>query len=184
MPGPIQLGPSDGRIVLRTYREGLAAQVGHDLVLEIADWSADVTPPDTPGGPAIEARMDLASLRVLEGTGGVKPLTDKDRRDIVGNAQKSLDTERHGQAVYRSSGFVPSGDGGTVDGTLSLHGVERPLTLTITRTAQGGYAARANVKQTEHGIKPYTAFFGTLKLRDLVDVEVEITVDPTQPASP
>src|SRR5579884_3893173 len=90
MPGSVQLGPSDGRVILRTYREGLAAQVGHDLVLQITEWSATVTPPGVEGGPAIEARLDLSSLRVLEGTGGVKPLTDKDRRDIVGNASKSL----------------------------------------------------------------------------------------------
>jgi polyisoprenoid-binding protein YceI len=175
MPGSVQLGPSDGRIVLRTYREGLAAQVGHDLVLEFAEWSATVTPPGAEGGPAIEARIDLTSLRVLEGTGGVKPLTDKDRRDIVGNARKALDTERHPQAVYRSTVFTPTGDGGTFEGTLSLHGVDRPLTLTLTRMAQGGYRARATVTQTQHGIKPYSAFFGTLKLRDAVEAEIEIT---------
>ena len=59
MPGSVQLGPSDGRIILRTYREGLAAQVGHDLVLEFTDWSATATPPGAEGGPAIEARIDL-----------------------------------------------------------------------------------------------------------------------------
>lgn len=177
MPGSVQLGPSDGRIILRTYREGLAAQVGHDLVLQITEWSAAVTPPGVEGGPAIEARVDLTSLRVLEGTGGVKPLTDKDRGDIVGNARKSLGTERNPQAVYRANAFTPSGDGGTFDGTLSLHGVEKPLSLALTRMEQGGYRATAKVTQTEHGIKPYSAFFGTLKLRDTVEVEVEITRD-------
>ena len=178
MPGPVQLGPSDGRIILRTFREGIAAQVGHDLVLEITDWSATVTPPGAEGGPAIEARMDLASLRVVEGTGGVKPLSDKDRRDIAGNAGKSLGTDRHPQAVYRSTGFTPSGDGGTFAAALSLHGTEQPLDLSVSRAGQGGYVARATVKQTDHGIKPYTAFFGTLKLRDAVDVEVQLTADP------
>lgn len=177
MPGSVQLGPSDGRIILRTYREGLAAQVGHDLVLQITEWSAAVTPPGVEGGPAIEASMDLTSLRVLEGTGGVKPLTDKDRRDIVGNARKSLGTERHPQAVYRATAFTPNGDGGTFDGTLSLHGIDRPVSLTLTRMEQGGYRAKAKVTQTEHDIKPYSAFFGALKLRDAVEVEVEITRD-------
>ena len=183
MPGSVQLGPSDGRIILRTYREGLAAQVGHDLVLEFADWSAMATPPGVEGGPAIEARIDLTSLRVLEGTGGVKPLSDKDRGDIAGNARKSLGTERHPHAVYRSTGFTPGGDGGTFDGTLSLHGVDRPLRLTLTRMEQGGYRARATVTQTAHGIKPYSAFFGTLKLRDAVEAEIEITRDLDGPSA-
>lgn len=180
MPGPVHLGPSDGRnrVILRTFREGFAAQVGHDLVLEITDWSAQVTPPGAQGEPAIEARLNLGSLRVVEGTGGVKPLSDKDRRDIVGNARKALDTDHHPQAVYRSAGFTPSADGGTFAGTLSLHGSDQPLSLIVTRAEQGGYAARAAIKQTDHGIKPYTAFFGTLKLRDTVDVDVQITADP------
>lgn len=182
MPGPLQLGPSDGRVILRTFRDGLAAQVGHDLVLEITDWSATVTPPGTQGEASIEARLDLASLRVLEGTGGVKPLSDKDRRDIVGNARKALDTDHHPQAVYRSTGFTPSADGGTFTGTLHLHGADQPLSLTVTRTEQGGYAAHATIKQTDHGIKPYTAFFGALKLRDAVDLEVQITADPAAAA--
>lgn len=184
MSGPLPLSPSDGRLILRTYREGFAAQVGHDLTLEISSWSATVAPPGSDDGPAIEARIDLASLRVLEGTGGVKPLTDNDRRDIAGNARKSLGTDRHPEAVYRSTGFTPSGDGGTFEGTLSLHGVDRPLSLAVARTGQGGYRATATVRQTEYGIKPYTAFFGTLKVRDTVEVEVEITADPVRPAGP
>jgi len=178
MSGPLRLGPSDGRLVLRTFREGLAAQVGHDLVLEIAAWSATVTPPGAEGGPAVEARVDLTSLRVLEGTGGVKPLSDKDRGDIAGNARKSLDTARHPHAVYRSTGFTPDGDGGAFDGTLSLHGVDRPLRLVVTRMAQGGYQARTTVTQSAHGIKPYSAFFGALKLRDAVEADIEITREP------
>ncbi|HEV3168711.1 MAG TPA: YceI family protein [Actinocrinis sp.] len=186
MSGPVRLGPSDGRLVLRTYREGAAALVGHDLVLELALWSGVATPPGTEGGPALEVRVDLTSLRVLEGTGGVKPLGDRDKRDIVGNARKSLDTEHHAEAVYRSTGFTPTGDGGVFDGMLTLRGVDRPLRVTITRMAQGGYRAGATVRQTDHGIKPYTAFFGALKLRDTVEVEarVDADVDAADPEAP
>jgi YceI-like domain len=176
MSGPVQLGPVDGRLILRTYREGVATRVGHDLVLETVVWSAVATPPGVAGGPALEVRVDLTSLRVLEGRGGVKPLSDRDKRDIVGTARKSLDTEHHAEAVYRSTGFTPTDAGGVFDGTLTLHGVDRPLRVAITRMAQGGYRAESTVRQTDHGIKPYTAFLGALKLRDTVEVEVQVNM--------
>jgi polyisoprenoid-binding protein YceI len=174
MPGTVRLGPSDGRVILRTYREGLAAQIGHDLVLELTLWSAVTAPPDAEGAASLEARVDLTSLRVLEGTGGAKPLSDRDRRDISGNARKALDTEHHPEAVYRSTRFTQTDDGGVFDGVLSLHGVDRPLRVTVTQTEQGGYRASATVRQTDHHIKPYSAFLGALKLRDTVEVDVEV----------
>lgn len=178
MSGSVRIGPADGHVTIRTYREGLAAQAGHDLVLEFAAWSATATPPDGGAEPALEAHIDLTSLRVVKGTGGVKPLTDRDKRDIAGTARKALDTEHHAEAVYRATGFTQSGEGGVIDGTLSLHGVERPLRLAVTKLESGGYRATATVKQTEFGIKPYSGFFGALKLRDTVEVEAEAPAGP------
>jgi len=41
------------------------------------------------------------------------------------------------------------------------------------------------VKQTDFGIKPYTAFLGTLKLKDAVTVEVTVDLSAAQePESP
>jgi hypothetical protein len=178
MSGTVRIGPADGHVTIRTYREGLAAQAGHDLVLAFAVWSATAAAPDGDAEPSsvdpvLEAHVDLTSLRVIEGTGGVKPLTDRDKRDIAGNARKVLDTEHHPEAVYRATGFTRSGEGGVVDGTLSLHGVDRPLRLAVTKLESGGYRATATVRQTEFGIRPYSGFFGALKLRDTVEVEAE-----------
>jgi len=36
--GRHQLGPDQGRIILRTFRDGLAAQAGHDLTIEATRW--------------------------------------------------------------------------------------------------------------------------------------------------
>jgi hypothetical protein len=40
----------------------------------------------------------------------------------------------------------------------------------------GTYRGTGTVVQSAYGIKPYTAFFGALKVRDTVDVEVEATI--------
>ena len=90
--GTFLLGPDAGRILIKTGRAGLAARAGHDLTLEMTRWSARVTIPDDDGVSAatISAELDLSSLAVREGTGGAKPLSDKDRRDIENTARKIL----------------------------------------------------------------------------------------------
>ena len=41
---------------------------------------------------------------------------------------------------------------------------------------QNRYRATGTIVQTSFGIKPYTGFFGALKVRDAVDFEVEAEV--------
>jgi hypothetical protein len=189
--GRHQLGPETGRLTLRTYRSGLAAQAGHDLTIDVTRWSGALDEPageglggtDGPGGPgALDATIDLTSLDIREGRGGVKPLSDRDRRDITGQARKQLDTAHYPEASYAATGFTPDhAGGGAIDGTLTLHGQSRPLRLKVSQTGNGQYRATATVIQSQFGIKPYSGMFGALKLRDEVDIEVTVTL-PAAPA--
>jgi hypothetical protein len=89
--GSFRLGPDSGRVVIKTGRAGFAARAGHDLTIEVTRWSATVTvPADGVAAAEVTAELDLGSLAVLEGTGGAKPLSDKDRRDILNTAGKIL----------------------------------------------------------------------------------------------
>ena len=40
--GNFRLGPDNGRVVLKTGRQGIAARAGHDLTIEVTRWSAQV----------------------------------------------------------------------------------------------------------------------------------------------
>ena len=176
--GRHQIGPDSGRLTLRTYRSGLAAQAGHDLTIDVTRWSAQLdAPPGEPAPDGLNATIDLTSLAIREGRGGVKPLTDRDRRDIAGQARKQLDTGRFPEASYTATSFAPDDGGGVIEGTLTLHGQSRPLRLQVSKTGDGQYRSTATVTQTQFGLKPYSGMFGALKLRDDVDVEVEVTVD-------
>ena len=168
--GRHQLGPESGRLTLRTYRSGLAAQAGHDLTIDVTRWSGQVDQ------DRLDATIDLTSLAIREGRGGIKPLSDRDRRDITGSARKQLDAGRYPEATYVAAAFAPDdAGGGAIDGTLTLHGQSRPLRLQVSQTGDGQYRATATVVQSQFGIKPYSGMFGALKLRD--EVELEITVD-------
>ena len=34
-----RFGPDTGSLQVHTYREGVAAKVGHDLIIEVTEWS-------------------------------------------------------------------------------------------------------------------------------------------------
>jgi len=181
LAGRHQLGPDHGRIVLRTFRDGLAAQAGHDLSIEATRWSGmlEVNEDRTPAG--LDVRIDMGALVVREGTGGVKPLTDRDRREIAVTARNVLAADRHPEAVFAADAFKPGADGGgEISGTFTLRGQARPLSLQVSETGAGRYHAEARVVQSDYGIKPYTAFFGALRVRDAVDVSVDL--DLSEPA--
>jgi hypothetical protein len=154
----------------------MAAKAGHDLTLEVTQWSARVTVPDEDNGglaaAAVGAELDLGSLAVREGTGGAKPLTDKDRRDIEAAARKALGGAA--TASFTSSKVIPSPGGGAIEGTLTLNGTSQPARLQILAPAPGKYRGSVTLRQTDFGITPYSGLFGALKLRDEVTAEFEV----------
>jgi polyisoprenoid-binding protein YceI len=180
--GRHQFGPDRGRILLRTFRDGLAAQAGHDLTIEATRWSGDLRVNDDLSPASLEVSIDLGALVVRDGTGGVKPLTDRDRREIAFNARKVLGTDQHPEAVFVADGFQSAADGsGEIRGTFTLRGQARPLRLQVKQTGTDRYHAETQIVQSDYGIKPYTAFLGALRVRDAVDVAVE--VDLSDPAA-
>jgi hypothetical protein len=183
--GNFRLGPDTGRVVLKTGRAGLAAMAGHDLTLEITSWSAQVEVPDEDAGgvaaATVTARLDLGSLAVREGSGGAKPLSDSDRRDIKKTIGGILGD---GEATFASSRIVRSGaTGGAIEGTLTIKGKSQPVRLQVTEPQPGKYRGSATIQQTAFGIKPYTGLFGALKLKDEVGIEFEVDLHDDQAAS-
>ena len=170
--GNFRLGPDAGRVVIKTGRAGLAAKAGHDLTIEVTRWSAQVdVPAEGDGGQSaatVSAELDLGSLEVREGTGGAMPLTDRDRREIQKQIGGIL---RGGTASFASTRVIPSG---AIEGTVTLNGKTQPARLQLTDAGSGRYRGSATLAQTGFGIKPYTGFFGALKLKDEVVVEFEV----------
>jgi len=176
--GTFRLGPDNGRIVLKTSRAGFAAKAGHDLTIEVTRWSAQVEVPDEDAGGVtaakVTAELDLGSLEVREGSGGAKALTDGDRRDIKKTMSGILGD---GTASFTSSKITRFGaSGGAIEGTVTLNGQSQPVRLQVSEPGPGRYRGSATVLQTGFGLKPYTGFFGALKLKDEVTVEFELNL--------
>jgi len=159
-------GPENARLTVRTGRSGAAAKAGHDLLIEVTEWSGTLDPD---GDPAVTLSADPRSLRVIEGTGGMQALDDEDRAGI----EQTIDDEvLKGAAIeFRSTRF--DGLPGRVEGELELAGARRPIGIELAGGEDGGVTGTAIVTQSDWGMKPYSALFGTLKVADEVEVRVE-----------
>lgn len=172
-----EIGPETGRLLVRTFRQGVAARAGHDLLIEAAEWEGRVTiPADSDTQPTVSVSVDLGALNVLEGTGGVKPLSDSDKHQIQQNMRKILQVDRHPHTTFTSTSVEVHGDSAVVEGDLALAGQTHPLRLQVRQQDDVTIAGTASVVQSRWGIKPYSGFFGALKLRDAVDIEFTVAL--------
>jgi len=169
--GAHKLGPENSKLIVRAYREGAAAKLGHDLVIEVTSWQGVLEIGEDGAATSAELTADSRSLEVREGVGGAKALSDKDRADIKGSIDKKI--LQGSQISFRSTDIRTSGDGSySVRGDLELVGTTRPITFLVSLDAGGHATASAQVTQSEWGIKPFSAMLGALKVRDTVDVEL------------
>ncbi len=175
--GTYALGPSSGRLLIRTGRTGLGSKAGHDLTIEVTDWTGTATVDTTNVNSSVSVDAYVDSFEVREGTGGVKPLTDSDRAEIKKTLrEKILDATKHPAIAFRSTDVEGAAEDFTVTGDLTITGTTHPVTVRGSIT--GGRAhGSANIVQSQWGIKPYTAFFGALKLADEVGVEFDVDLD-------
>jgi polyisoprenoid-binding protein YceI len=178
-PGSYRLGPATGTLSVRTGRTGAAAKAGHNLLLHVTSWSASIAVADDPSETALELEADGASLRVIEGKGGMQALGDDDRASIVQSIDEDV-LKRQG-VRFRSTAARASDDGRglQVEGELTIVGATRPVTFGLELGADGRLVGGCVLKQSDWGIKPYSTLFGALKVVD----EVEVSIDAALPQS-
>lgn len=157
-----------------TFKEGMLSAVAHDLRIRVGRFTLAI---DEETG-SIDARFFADSLRVdcamKDGREAFGTLRDGQRRDIEANiVDDVLHARRHPEIAFRSTRVEGEGDERRIEGTLALHGVERPIRTTARR--QGGrWVAEVELHQPDFGIKPYSAMLGTLKIRPTVRVRVSV----------
>jgi hypothetical protein len=174
-PGNHTFGPEDAQLLVHTLRTGAAAKAGHDLVIEVTSWSGTLEVAEDARPVSLALSADGESFRVREGTGGIQALGEDDKAGI----KDTIDEEvlKRSAIEFRSTAIEPEPDGERlhVDGELELLGNVRPLQFELRIAPDGTLSGAAKVKQSDWGIKPYSALFGTLKVADEVTVTFEAT---------
>ena len=173
-----RIDESNARCTVFTEREGPLARLGHDLAIEVSRFAIEI---DEETGQ-LEGTFQPDSLRVIGpvegGEPSEKPLRSSDQKKIERTIQKEiLQIGRHGpiRFVVEEGGAMP-GQGGAIHGELELRGVRRPLSAELSRVDKG-WRAEAAIHQPDFGIEPYRAMMGSLRVKPVVRVVVELKAE-------
>jgi polyisoprenoid-binding protein YceI len=136
-------------------------------------FDVTITTAEDPRDSTVEATIDLASVD-----------TGLDVRDAHLRSADYLDVENHPTMAYRSTGVRPHGDGWTVDGELTLHGVTRQVPLALEANGfradpfggqRAGFSATAQISRSDFGIDLTTVMdAGGVAVGDKVAISLEI----------
>jgi polyisoprenoid-binding protein YceI len=166
------LDASDGQLLVHTGVTGRAAKMGHRLTIAVNSWLATVV--WSTGEPvAAELTVEVDSLEILRGEGGVKGLSGAEKALARSNALGVLDADRFPQIRFQAADIDKQDDGYRLAGKLEIHGVTGECEIGL-RVEDLGEAWRlsceAAVRQSDFGIKPYSMLMGAMKVVDTVTV--------------
>lgn len=177
-PGTHTLGPADGTLTVLTGKGGAAAKAGHNLTIEVSRWNAKIEAGET---VSLALMADPRSLRVVGGSGGISPLGDEEKQGIA----QTIDEEvLKGLPIrFRSNRVEVSGNRMHVHGELELMRARNPVEFALNLDDDGRLTGNATVKQTDWKMKPFSALFGTLKVADAVEVQIDARVSASVAAT-
>jgi polyisoprenoid-binding protein YceI len=153
-------------LTIHVGKTGLFSGLGHEHEVRAPIHSGTA---DTGSHPAVEIRVDARELRVID-----QDASDSDRAKVQATmlGPEVLDSEHHQDILFKSTAAESAGQGRwTVEGTLTLCGQTRPVTVQVT-LKDGRYTGQATVKLTDFGIKPPGV--AGVKAKDEVRIEFDV----------
>ena len=166
----ITLGPQTADVRVFAFKEGLLSTVAHDLQLKLNRFEISWNPATN----AYWARLEASSIEVVcamrNGVEDHGALSAANRAEILGNLRKDvLHFDKYNSVVFDSSSVSDS----EITGRLTLHGVTRPIRLSL-RDEAGQRIGEARLDQRDFNIRPFSALLGALKVQPEVLVRVTV----------
>lgn len=155
----------------------MGAKLAHDLVLTANQWSGTLNvDADNPAASSATLSIDARSIDIVEASGGMKGLSDKDRKDIGKNIdEKVLQTGKYPTLTFESTSVSGSEPNFNVAGNMTITGTTRPVNVALAVSGTDVTATTA-ISQKDFGIKPFSAMLGAIKLRDDVEFELHVSL--------
>lgn len=124
------LDASNGQLIVKTGATGRASRMGHRLTIAMNAWQATVSwAGQQPSG--VDVNIDVKSLEVLRGEGGVTPLSGPEKALARANALKSLAADRFAAIRFQAADIERTADGYRLIGTLEIRGRTRPRSINV-----------------------------------------------------
>lgn len=155
------------KVTVRVFKSGLFSAFAHDHTIEA---------PTSSGSLDTAARTIQLSFRVFDMKVLDPGVSDKDRAEIdrTMKGDEVLDAEHFPEIRFVSNSVEARGSTHFyVRGDLSLHGTTRPVEMLITQEGNR-YTGSVKLKQTDFGIIPVSVAGGTVKVKDIIDLMIEI----------
>lgn len=160
-----------------TQRSNITVHVGKSGFLSAAAHNHTINAPISSGtiretgSPYIEFTIETAKMTVKP-----DPAIDaKDQATIQTHMEEmTLETKKFPEITFRSSHIEKIADGQwKVDGDLSLHGVTKPVSLTVKQTGNS-WTTHTVLRQTDFGIQPISIAGGMIKVKNEVEIDFQI----------
>ena len=178
-------------VVVRNDRSRMMSGYGHDHGIRAMDldgtvrWDAsqvascaiEISFPVTalqPDPPGMRERAKLDPKEAVDDEAKASI-----RENFLGKSQ--LDAESYPTITYRSTSCAGGPESVQVAGTLTIHGVTKPVTTTMTvKASPTSFAAAGSFKAraTDFGFKPYSNLGGTLRNLDEMTFVIDVVGAP------
>ena len=185
-----RIDPSRSSLVVQIFRDGVAARLGHDHVVEATTVSGSVTYDATaPALSSVAAQVQTATLRAdgsetrrrfgLEGQPSTSDVAEIEKSM---KAEGQLDASRFPTISFASTTITPEApDRYQVAGQLTIRGVTRAVQFPANVVMEGNVfraTATLTFMQSAFGYKPYSALLGAIKNKDAVVLHIDLVAVP------
>jgi len=163
----IPIDTSRSTIVIHVGKAGLLSAAGHEhwINAPISSGSIDES------ALRVNFRIEAAKMTVRPDPKVDAKAQGQIQKDMEG---QTLEAAKYPEISFQSAKITKISEAEwKVDGSLSLHGVTKPITISVKRSGDG-YAAHTILKQTDYGIKPASAGGGTIRVKNEIDLDFQI----------
>lgn len=161
-------------------KTGLLSGLAHDHEIGVKAFTGKIVVPESgASGGSLELDVDATSLAVLD-----KKPSEEDKKKIYNSMHNEvLESAKHTKINFKSVSVADLKQTGgdsyslTLNGDLTLHGVTKRIALPVSLTINAQQlraVGKYTLRQTDYGIKPYSAAGGTIKVKNDIVVNFNI----------
>lgn len=177
----VAAGAAAQETAIDSQRSSITIHVGKAGLLSAAGHDHSINAPIS-SGVIQEAPVPRVQFTVETAKMSVKPdpkVDAKTQATIQKDMEEmTLEIRKFPEITFRSTRVEKLADGQyKVEGDLSLHGVTKPVGLTVKRTGNS-YTAHTVLKQTDFRIKPISVGGGVIKVKNEVEIDFVIVPRP------
>ena len=166
------IDPGNSSLTVRVFKSGLLSAFGDDHVVRapIASGSVEDGSP-----PKVEIAVEARRMAVLDPHLAPAKRAEVQERMLGPDV---LDVDRFAEIRFKSTSVKALAAGRwRVEGLLSLRGHSEPVSFEVA-LANGRFCGSATLSQRAFGIQPISIAAGTVKVKNEVTIDFEISTQP------